>query len=178
MIIKTGNLFDPNLPDPPDVRLFTANGVVKRNGELVMGAGAAKAAKQLVPEAPAVLGRRVREEGRYLEDQGAYVYGLLIVPKLGLGAFQTKYHYRDKADPNLIALGAKKLGEFARANPGLRIAVNFPGVGLGRLPRKQVEALLDEFLWGVPVEVWSFSKGHFSGRIPVYHLRTRSRTGS
>ena len=63
MIIKTGNLFGPNLPGPPDVRPFTANGAVKRNGELVMGAGAAKAAKQLEPKAPMALGRRVREEG-------------------------------------------------------------------------------------------------------------------
>lgn len=179
MEYETGNLFDPSLPDPPDIRLFTANGVLKKNGELVMGAGAAKAAKQLDPRAPAVLGRMLREgDFQYDEDRQAYVFGLLIAPELGLGAFQTKYHYRDKADPNLIALGAKKLGEFARANPDLRIAVNFPGVGLGRLPRKQVEALLEEFLWGVPVEVWSFSKGRFSRRVPVYHLRTRPRTGS
>ena len=42
---KTGNLFDPDLSDSPDVCLFTANEVIKRNGELVICAGAAKAAK-------------------------------------------------------------------------------------------------------------------------------------
>jgi len=179
MDFKTGNLFDPNLPDPPDIRLFSANGVVKRNGELVMGAGAAKAAKQLVPEAPAVLGRMLRDgEFQYDEGRKAYVYGLLVAPELGVGAFQTKYDYRGKSDPSLIALAAKKLWEFAKANPGLRIAVNYPGVGLGRLPEKQVKALLDEFLWNVPVEIWSFSKGRISGRVPVYHLRTKRRAES
>ena len=170
MIIKTGNLFDPNLPDPPDVRLFTANGTIKRNGELVMGAGAAKAAKQLVPEAPAVLGRRVREEGRYLEDQGAYVYGLMIETGMGLGAFQTKYHYRGRADLNLIALAAQKLALFASRHPDLRIAVNFPGVGLGRLRRESVMGVLEEFWALLPIEVWKFTSGRPSSRLPVYHL--------
>ena len=172
MIIKTGNLFDPNLPDPPDVRLFTANGVVKRNGELVMGAGAAKAAKQLVPEAPAVLGRRVREEGRYLEDQGAYVFGLLIETGIGLGAFQTKFHYRGRADLNLIALAAHELARFASRHPDLRIAVNFPGVGLGRLNRGQVREVLEEFWALLPIEVWKLTPERPSSRLPRFHVQT------
>ncbi len=170
MIIKTGSLFDPNLPDPPDVRLFTANGMVKRNGELVMGAGAAKAAKQLEPKAPAALGRRAREEGRYLEDRGAYVYGLLIETRMGLGAFQTKYHYRGRADLDLIALAAQKLALFASRHPDLRIAVNFPGVGLGRLRRERVMGVLEEFWALLPIEVWKLTPGRPSSRLPAYHL--------
>ncbi|WP_287373136.1 hypothetical protein [Oceanithermus sp.] len=170
MVFKTGNLFDPDLPNPPDVRLFAANGVVKRNGELVMDAGAAKAAKLLVPEAPAALGRRVREEGRYLEDQGTYVYGLAIETRMGLGAFQTKYHYRGRADLNLIALAAQQLALFASRHPDLRIAVNFPGVGLGQLHRGQVMGILEEFWALLPIEVWKLTPGRPSSRLPVYHL--------
>ena len=174
---KIGNLFDPNLPDPPDVHLFTANGVVKRNGELVMGAGAAKAAKQPVPGTPAVLGRRVREEGRYLEDQGAYAYGLLIETGMGLGTFQTKYHYRGRADLDLIALAAQKLALFATRHPDLRIAVNFPGVGLGRLSRGRILGVLKEFWSGLPIKVWEFTPGLYGSRppVPVFRISTATK---
>jgi len=171
---KTGNLFDPELEDAPDLRLFTANGVVKRNGELVMGAGAAKMAKRLDPEAPAAFGRLAREEGAYDERFGAYVYGLLVDRERGLGAFQTKFHYKGCASIDLIALAAQKLAVFAERNPDLRIAVNYPGVGLGGLQREQVTAVLEEFWWGLPIEVWRFSpSGGFGPGVPVYRLPPR-----
>ncbi|ADR37737.1 hypothetical protein Ocepr_2289 (plasmid) [Oceanithermus profundus DSM 14977] len=176
MILKSGNLFDPNLKDAPDLRLFTANGVVKRNGELVMGAGAAKMAKQLDPTAPAVFGRLAREEGAYDERYGAYVYGLLVDRELGLGAFQTKFHYRGRASIDLIALAAQKLAVFTSRNPGLRIGVNFPGVGLGRLDRMSVQAVLEEFWWDLPIEVWRFSPRRLPANAPVYRLPVKSGT--
>ncbi len=114
--------------------------MVKRNGELVMGAGAAKMAKRLDPEAPAEGGRLARVEGAYDERYGAYVYGLLVDPERGLGAFQTKFHYKGRASIGLIALAAQKLAVFAGRNPDLRIAVNYPRVGLGGLQRKQAAA--------------------------------------
>ncbi len=175
MNFKTGNLFDPDLPDPPDVRIFSANGVLNKKGELVMGAGAALAAKRFDPQSPALLGRMLRDGGfQYSTEHESYAYGLLILRRRGLGAFQTKYHYRGKAHPELISLGAKKLSEFMLANPNLRVAMNYPGIGLGGLSADLVKELLDEYLHGLPLDVWSLPrKTPHDPRGTVYRIRTK-----
>jgi len=82
-----------------DILIFTSNGVVKRNGELVMGKGIAKVVRDFYPESAKVFGALVREHGnkpylvRVRKREGAPFY---------LMSFPTKHHFRKKSDLNLI----------------------------------------------------------------------------
>lgn len=151
MELKKGNLFKDS---DADILLFTSNGVVKRTGELVMGAGAARAAALADPDLPKLLGSAILRGHRALRP-GIYEYGLVIVESRGFGAFQTKYHYREPSPLSLVALSARMLAREATANPGTTYAVNFPGVGLGGLNRNDVLSLIQPLWAELPIEVWS-----------------------
>ena len=153
MELKRGDMFAES---KADLILFTANGVVKRDGSLVMGAGAAKQAARLYPELPALLGRALRQRFRP-GPGGVYRYHLAYSSKLGAGAFQTKLHYRDPSPLELVRASAEVLAEDARRNPGRRYAVNLPGTGLGGLEAGVVLEVLEELWRDLPIEVWSRS---------------------
>jgi len=136
------------------VLLATGNGVVRRDGHLVMGAGAAKALAQAYPHLPRVFGRMARGTPNM---GGWHLYGLLIIqvaPGLSAGLFQTKGDWRDRADLSLIAYSAKKLAEWLRNNPGWEVHMAFPGVGLGGLNEGEVLGVLEPILGDLPVTLY------------------------
>ncbi|WP_287373198.1 hypothetical protein [Oceanithermus sp.] len=151
MILRKGDLFRDS---DADVLLVTTNGVLKRNGELVMGAGAARAAARLNPRLPAILGKSIQLRYRP-EPTGVYRYGVLYSTRLGLGAFQTKLHFKDPSTVELIRFSAEVLAGEARRHPERTFAVNFPGVGLGGLDREEVLGVLEPLWRDLPIEVWS-----------------------
>ncbi len=124
------------------------NGVVTPRG-LVMGAGAAKALAEAEPRLPALLAEAVKREGAL--RNGVYLYGFVAVEVGGrlYGAFQTKAHFRDRADLELIRLAASRLGELLERHPGLEVHMAFPGIGLGGLRSKEVLGVLREALGSV-----------------------------
>jgi hypothetical protein len=141
--------------ETPRLLLAAGNGVVRRDGSLVMGAGSAKALAQAYPQAPRVLGEMARREGR-LEEGGWYLYGLLAVrvgPGLAIGVFQTKGDWREPASLSLVAHSARKLAEWLKENPGWEAHMAFPGVGLGGLEERGVLEALRE-LSGLPVVLY------------------------
>ena len=134
--------------------LATGNGVVRADGHLVMGAGAAKALAQAYPHLPRVFGRMARNQPRM---GGWHLYGLLIIqvaPGLHAGLFQTKGDWRDPADLSLIAYSAKKLAEWLSNNPGQEVHMAVPGVGLGGLEEGEVLEVLEEYLRDLPVVLY------------------------
>jgi hypothetical protein len=137
------------LVDLPALYIVTTNGVVTRNGALVMGAGAAK---QLVQRAPGideeagafVVHSGVPQAGR----PGVYQYGFLAIrsplaDKVGIGIFQTKYEWQHNSHLPLIDLSVSGLVRYAYDNPRVSIRMNYPGIGLGGLTKEQVEPILD-----------------------------------
>lgn len=90
MNITQGNLWDFH---GTGVVCITTNGIVKHNGELVMGAGIALQAKQRFPGLPAKLGTGVRTYG----NQALYCAEERII------SFPTKNDYRNPSDIELIA---------------------------------------------------------------------------
>jgi hypothetical protein len=148
----------------PRLLLAAGNGVVKRDGSLVMGAGSARALAEAYPQAPRVLGEMARREGR-LEEGGWYLYGLLAVrvsSDLAIGLFQTKGDWRERASLSLIAYSAKRLAEWLEENPGWEAHMAFPGVGLGGLEEREVLEALRERLLGLPVvlyRLWARTSG-------------------
>ncbi len=136
MKIMVGNLWDEL--GKADLILFTANSSIDSHGCLVMGAGAAAQAREHFPELPRLLGELISEyaiDGYYgwcsVRTEDGYM----------VGAFQAKYHWRDKSDLALIEQSCKELldacGDYER------IAMNFPGIGLGSLKESAVLPLLE-----------------------------------
>ncbi len=136
------------------VLLATGNGVVRRDGLLTMGAGSAKALAQAYLHLPRVFGKMARSTPNM---GGWHLYGLLIIqvaPGLHAGLFQSKGHWRDRADLSLIAYSAKKLVEWLRNNPGWEVHMAFPGVGLGGLDEGEVLGVLEPILGDLPVTLY------------------------
>ena len=129
------------------VYLFTANSIVKPNGELVMGRGIAKAVKDSYPGIDKVFGKRIPFGSRFGlskvyfqadiwdEKWGAYK----IIP---IYAFQTKTDYRHSSPLDLIEYSVSKLKEEAESYPDVTYHLPFPGCGNGGRTNEEVLPLL------------------------------------
>lgn len=131
---KTGNIW--SVFNEVDLFLITTNATLKRNGALVMGRGIARQARDRFPGLDAALGKQILT---VCGDQG--VYSLLVSPrwpKARLGAFQVKRHYSQPASLALIRHSVAALCAWCAEYPDALVALNFPGIGNGRLCREVV----------------------------------------
>jgi hypothetical protein len=114
----------------------TTNGTINKQGELVMGRGAADEAKRLVPG----IARRFGEQAtnHYLQWGSEEPYGLLLDTKSTIGAFQVKYHWAHRAKLELIEYSAAMLRDYALEKPDKQVFLNFPGIGFGKLNLDEV----------------------------------------
>lgn len=123
--------------NPNEYVIITTNGIIKKNGELVMGAGLALLAAQQYPQLTKQLGKYVAEYGNRC----------FIVPKCNLISFPTKHHYKDKSDWMLIekSLGELKLMINGRHNIE---KIYMPRIGCrnGGLDWKEVKPLIEKIL--------------------------------
>ncbi len=133
--------------------LAPGNGVVRRDGLLTMGAGAAKALAQAYPHLPRVFGRWARGK----PDMGGWhLYGLLVLevaPGLQAGLFQSKGDWKDRADLGIIRYSATVLAEYLQKNPQ-EAHLAFPGIGLGGLEEEEVLEVLEPVLGDLPVTLY------------------------
>jgi len=125
--------------------LATGNGVVRRDGLLTMGAGAAKALARVYPHLPRVFGRMARG----MPNMGGWhLYGLLaleVSPGLSVGLFQTKGDWKSPAELGIIRYSATALAKYLERNPQ-EVHMAFPGIGLGGLPENEVLETLEPLL--------------------------------
>lgn len=137
------------------VLIVTTNGAIKKNGELVMGRGAALQLKRINPFIAKRFGQAITN---YYNSHTGKIYGLLLLDfntifdKTIFGMFQVKYHYKDKASLDLIQTSAARLGVVARAFPEKLFDLNFPGIGNGGLSRKEILPIIKNlpdnvFVW-------------------------------
>lgn len=134
MRIVTGNIWDEE--GVADVILITTNAIINARGQLVMGRGAALEAAQRYPSLPFDLAEKIKA------FKPNKPYGVLILPQYAngvqLGAFQVKHHWRDSASLELIKLSTRLLVTVAEICPDMKFALNYPGIGNGRLVEAQV----------------------------------------
>lgn len=121
---------------PAQYRVVTTNGVVKENGELVMGAGVALEAKKRFPGLPAKLGKWVLEYGNRP----------FICKQEGIITFPTKHNWRDLSHPLLITESTERLVEIADKYLILHVVLPRPGCGNGGLTWDFVRPILAERL--------------------------------
>ena len=141
MIESTGNIWN-GLEDPQvDAICVTTNGVLKRNGALVMGAGIALQARQMFPGIDAIAGPLV-------ELRGNVVHPLWTANGTRIVSFPTKNNWLDQSSISLILRSAGQLVELADNNHWGRVLLTRPGCGNGGLSwvvvRKVIEPLLDD----------------------------------
>lgn len=135
---------------PGPVVAIPTNGVVKANGEAVMGAGVARDARERFPALPRYLGRLIRAHGNVPFYLGVHkgVYALREC-SWAVVSFPTKHHFADDADPALIEQSARRLVALADLHGWGRVYLPRVGAGHGRLDwqtqvRPMLEPLLDD----------------------------------
>lgn len=134
MELHKGDMWDVD----GDYHIVTANNVVGERGDLVMGAGAAKQMLIKHPGIDTEFGTRINT---IMKND---FYGVLIVGNTGV--FQSKYHWRDPSDIDLIEKSATILRTVANTLLDKRFVMNFPGIGLGKLNRGEVEGVIESIL--------------------------------
>jgi hypothetical protein len=112
---------------------ITTNGVIKANGEAVMGRGIALHAANRWPEFPRLLAEHLRANGNVTAE---------ILP--GIFAFPTKHDWRDASDRALIAASARRLVQLSATYEF--VFLTRVGTGNGQLPWRDVEAVIDPIL--------------------------------
>jgi hypothetical protein len=140
-----------------DIIVVTTNGYVNANGELVMGRGAALQAKNRYPRLPKLLAAHLNNKPKI---NSCLVYGFEDVwfrNGVGIGAFQVKYSWKDKADLALIGYSVVQLNLWLNdtyQSEDVRVAMNYPGIGNGGLNKKRVVQIVESL--DTRVEIYSF----------------------
>ena len=137
-----------NVFDRSSLFLITTNASITREGRLVMGAGIAGQACERFPTLPEIWGQKIRSLPQYRGDDT--LYGILLPLKTHslpdtLGAFQTKGPWWERARLDLISYAVAQLASYARyvLEEHDYIALNFPGIGKGKLARNMVLPWVD-----------------------------------
>lgn len=126
---------------PNQAICVTTNGIIKRNGEAVMGAGIAKSVNTRYNVAR-ILANHLRANGNIPTDLGIYD-GFHIL------SFPTKNNWRDDSDIELIKNSAKLLVRLADRLKLTKIYTVKPGCNNGHLDwetqvRPAIENILDD----------------------------------
>jgi len=128
-----------------DAICFTSNGVLKKNGALVMGAGVAKAFRDRIVGVDIAAGVAVKANGNICQP-------VLTLSNIDFGtvtivAFPTKHHWRNDSSIDLIKRSAEQLVELADKNDWKKILLPPPGCGMGNLSfEKDVRPVLEKIL--------------------------------
>jgi O-acetyl-ADP-ribose deacetylase (regulator of RNase III) len=125
-----------------DAIVCPTNGVVKTNGELVMGGGLAKQFKEKFPYIPYIWGSHVKRYGNHL---GKHSHdGNPELP--ALVSFPSKHHWKDVSDIDLIRRSTQELVECADYQDYKKVLLPKVGCGLGGLTWKEVKPVLEKYL--------------------------------
>jgi len=133
MIEHKGNMW--SVYEEADYFVFTGNSFIKKNHALVMGRGMAKQVLDRFPGIDLRIGRKVLNKcfhGR--------TYGFVHSHKIGV--FQVKQHFKETASPAIIEYSTKCLCIFAEKHKDEQIHMNYPGIGFGKLKKKNVAPII------------------------------------
>ena len=153
MILEKGEMWSAF--EDSDLWLFTANAHINKKQELTMGKGIALEVKERFPASVDVFGSCFYEKDYYLKPYGVYVPKYIpgVDGSSRIGAFQVKYHYRNKASLALIGYSVVKLIEMIKERSLMNVHLNWPGIGAGKLKRSEVLPIISELpdvvrVWG------------------------------
>lgn len=119
-----------------DVLCITTNGMIKKNGECVMGRGIASQFKARFPFGPKILGDKITENGNIVQK-------IMWNDEIIYMAFPTKHKWLEGSNMELIKNSAKQLEEFALDNPDKKILLPKPGCSNGGLNWSDVKTIIN-----------------------------------
>ncbi len=148
-------------PGNPGMIVVTSHAAVDRSGRLFMDYGAAREALRRIPE----IDRQCGEKVRAAVMDGFYGFLLVRPPRpeeriIGFGLFQTRYHWKEDPDPELIKHSMESLRCFIQDHNNFKIRMNFPGIS--QLPVEEVTPLLVP----VPPQVTLCHQGEVQTNVP------------
>ena len=122
------NIFD--LPQNREAMCVTTNGIVKTNGEAVMGAGIAKDANQLF-HLSNLLGKYLKQYGNRAFNLGRFQRpnGAIFT----VFSFPTKHDWKEDSDITLICKSAEQLMQMCDKFGITKCYLTPPGCGCGNL---------------------------------------------
>lgn len=144
-VFKQGNMWDIYIE--VDNFVITTNSFLKNNGAVVMGRGIAQQARDSFEGIDFYFGERIKESCGHLGT-----YGFIFTTPIAL--FQVKKHFKDQASLELISLSTEMLASAAKKHPKETFALNYPGVGNGKLDKKDVQPIIETLPDNV--QIWTF----------------------
>lgn len=142
MRIVKENILSTKLLHSADSVCFTSNGITKKDGTLVMGAGVAKQFRDCFVGIDQRAGTLVKQYGNICQIvQSTYIGGT----PLNILTFPTKYHWKDPSSLKLIEQSAFELIKLTNQYGWKLVFLPAPGVGLGGLDfNKEVKPMLEK----------------------------------
>lgn len=141
MRLLTGDIFDAFDTGNYDGLCILTNGIFKKDGCAVMGAGQAKTALEKFNGIDARLGKKLKASGNQVYKLGKTDNGTIF-------SYPTKNHFDSDADMKLIIESAKQLVVFVNENNLENVLLPRPGCGLGNLRwvdvKKELSHILDD----------------------------------
>lgn len=134
-----GNILSDEILEQADAICITTNGVIKKDGTAVMGAGLAKQALNKWPLLGRLLGIHIRMNGNTLSP-------LLVHEECWLVSFPTKNDWKDPSSIELITESAISLLEFTERFQWNNVFLPPAGCGLGGLSIDVVKPILEDIL--------------------------------
>lgn len=143
---------------PADAICITTNGIVKQNGQCVMGRGIALGASRRYYGIATLLGKKISKKGnrvhlltKQVEDALPYLKlprkegSLIVGVPWHIISFPVKHHWREKADLKLIKESCSQLRKLLDKLPIEELLLPRPGCGNGGLKWKKVKPVLQEY---------------------------------
>lgn len=121
-----------------DAICVTTNGITRKDGTAVMGAGIAKTANMRY-NLDTELGNKLRTTGNHVYDMGIFNQHHIVT-------FPTKHHWRDLSDLELIKQSCLELVALADSNNWKEIYLPPVGCGCGGLDWDDVEYAISPIL--------------------------------
>lgn len=142
MILEKGDMWDAF---GKGIFMITTNPIRRKDGAVVMGRGIALQAKTKYPQLPFDFGERlVESEFRNIGMIGEY-------DNVPVWWFMVKDHWANNADLMIINQSVELLQHIKK---DIRVDLNFPGIGNGKLKKEDVLPLLEDLPDNI--HVWEF----------------------
>lgn len=157
---RTGDMIDVCKEVGANGIVFTANSVVKNNGELTMGGGAAKRVRDYFPSSvPSALGQEIKKNNDRVQPD-YYLAGIQFKLKETLEPFyifalQVKRDFKDNGDLSLTIESLQLLAKWCSENPDVKLVLNCPLIGLGGFAnqKEDIRNIVDGILFNCDVVV-------------------------
>lgn len=122
-----------------DAFCITSNGVVKKNGACVMGAGIAKTCRDEFKGIDQRLGARILNGGNHVYQLGRYEHGRIL-------SFPVKHKWNENADLELIKRSCYELNALIEKKGYDKVLLPRPGCGNGKLKWSDVKPVIKDIL--------------------------------